>query len=149
MFNKKPPSDQLNQSQSLQNVQITNAAVQLSQAGRDAIATQSADLNQQQTAITAPTVVQLLEELEDAVIAAALPAPQQKKALAYLEPAKLEAAETNPDRESIAQNLKKVSEAIEGLDKATEAGKNLWEKGQAVFGAIAPWLGVAAKFFGM
>ncbi len=108
MFNKKPPSDQLNQSQSLQNVQITNAAVQLSQAGRDTISIQSADLTQQQTGMNAAAVVQLLEELAAAVRAASLPASQQKKALAYLEPAKLEAAEATPDRESIAQNLKKV-----------------------------------------
>lgn len=48
----------------------------------------------------------------------------------------------------VAKNLKRAGETLEALNKGTEAGKGLWEKGQAVFNAIAPWLGGAAKLLG-
>ncbi len=147
MFGKRSP-DQPSQSQSMSGNQITNSPINMTQAGRDATSTQSANLSQQQQGITGAEVVNLLTELEAMVKATDLPPDRQEEALDYLKPAKREAAKENPDKNLIAQNLKQVGDALESANKATEAGKNLWQKGQEVFKAIAPWLGVASKFIG-
>jgi len=148
MFWKKPQPDQPGQSQSISGTQINNAQVQQTQAGRDATANQSGNVGQQQSGITGADVVKLLEELEAAVKGAGLTSQQQEEALDYLKPAKREAAKENADIDLVAQNLKKVGEALGTVDKASDAGKNLWQKGQQVFGAIAPWLGIASKVLG-
>jgi hypothetical protein len=57
----------------------------------------------------------------------------------------------------VAKNLKRAGDTLEGLNKATDAGKGLWEKGREVFGATpcgylvehAPWLGTGAKLLGL
>ena len=74
---------------------------------------------------------------------------QQEEVLDYLRPAKREAGKPEPNKELVGQNLKQVSETMKILKDTTEAGKSLWKTGQEVFPTIAPWLGVAAKFFGM
>lgn len=146
MFGKQPP-DQPAQSQSISGTQINNAQVQQVQAGRDATAQQSG-LAQQQQGITGAEVVTLLEQLEATVKTVGLSADQQEEILDYLKPAKREAAKETADKDLVAQNLKKVGETLATVDKATDAGKNLWQKGQEVFAAIAPWLGVAATVLG-
>lgn len=151
MFWKKPaPSEkQPGQSQSLSGSNVVGSQIQMTQAGRDATVAQSGQLAAQQQGLTGADVVKLLEELEAAVKAASLPAAQQEEALDYLKPAKREAGkEDKADKDFVAQNLKKTGEALEGVDKATTAGKQLWEKSVAVFETIAPWLGSASKLLG-
>jgi len=154
MFGKKPASEPAksqppNQSQSLSNVSVTGGMVQLGQAGGNLQQNQSGDLQTQQQGITAAEVVALLEQLEAAIKGAALSPVQQEELLDYLRPAKREAAKETPQKELVGQNLKQVSETMKTLKDTTEAGKSLWQTSSEIFKAVAPWVGVAAAFFGL
>lgn len=147
MFGKKQP-EQPSQSQSMSGVAATGGVVQQAQAGRDVQQNQSGKLETQQQ-ITNTDVVKQLENLEIAVKAATLTQDEKDELLDYLRPAKREAAKEGVNKDMVGQYLKPVSETLKTMKDTTEAGKSLWQTGQEVFGAIAPWLGVAAKLIGM
>lgn len=151
MFRKKVKSgnEKPTQSQSITGSQINNSQVQMVQAGGDAVVSQSGDLASAEQGLTGTEVAQLLGEFASAIKAVQLPAAQEQKALANLGSAVEEAKEAEPDKDMVAKNLKRVNEALSGVDKATDTGKKLWEKGAEVFGAITPWLGAAAKLIGV
>jgi hypothetical protein len=141
---RKPSS----QSQSISGTQITGAQVQQGQAGQVLAQNQTGNLSAHQQGLSGTEVLRLLEDLEAIVKVADLPEKTTSKSLNCLQVAKNEAEEKNANKDLIAQNLKKVSEALETVNKATDTGKSLWQKGQEVFKAIAPWLGSAAKLLG-
>jgi hypothetical protein len=147
MFGKKQPK-QPSQSQSMSGVTVNSGVVQQAQAGRDLQQIQSGNLKTQQE-ITNTEVVKQLENLETAVKASALTQEQKDELLDYLRPAKREAAKEEGSKDLVGQNLKQVNETLKTVKETTEAGKSLWQTGQEVFNAIAPWLGVAAKFIGL
>lgn len=147
MFGRKQPK-QPSQSQSMSDVTVNSGVVQQGQAGRDLQQTQSGNLEPQQE-ITNTEVVKQLENLETAVKASALTQEQKDELLDYLRPAKREAAKKRGSKDLVGQNLKQVNETLKTVKETTEAGKSLWRTGQEVFQAIAPWLGLAAKFIGM
>ncbi|MGV0026716.1 hypothetical protein [Phormidesmis priestleyi] len=147
MFEKKPPENPT-QSQSIGG-NITGSQVQMAQAGRDLTATQRGNSDDQTQGITADEVVKLLEKLESAVKASGLTETQQDEVLDYLKPAKRETAKETANKNLVGDNLKQVSEAMKNLKETSEAGKSLWQTGTEVLKAIAPWLGVAAHFFGL
>lgn len=143
MFGKKKSQpEQPTQSQSIDGANMVGSQVQQNQAGRDATASQAGNLAAQQQGLTGADVVKLLEELETTVKAAKLPADQEEEALDYLKSAKREAKQEDADKDMVAKNLKRMGDAIETADKATQ----VWGKAQEVFKKIAPWLGAAAKF---
>ena len=147
IFGKKQPK-QPGQSQSMRGVTVNSRVVQQAQAGRDLQQIQSGNLKTQQE-ITNTEVVKQLENLETAVKASALTQEQKDELLDYLRPAKREAAKEEGSKDLVGQNLKQVNETLKTVKETTEAGKSLWQTGQEVFKAIAPWLGVAAKFIGL
>jgi hypothetical protein len=147
MFGKKQPK-QPSQSQSMSGVTVNSGVVQQAQAGRDLQQIQSGNLKTQQE-ITNTEVVKQLENLETAVKASSLTQEQKDELLDYLRPAKREAAKEGGSKDLVGQNLKQVNETLKTVKETTEAGKSLWQTGQEVFKAIAPWLGVAAKFIGL
>ncbi|MBD1916109.1 MULTISPECIES: hypothetical protein [Cyanophyceae] len=154
MFRKQPPpepakSGKPDQSQSLSNVTLNGGMVQMGQAGRDQQQNQTGDLQTQQQGITGAEVVTLVEQLETAVKGAAIDPALQEELLDYLRPAKREAAKEKPSKELVGQNLKQVSETLKTLEETTEAGKSLWQTGAEIFRTVAPWVGVAAAFFGV
>lgn len=142
---RKPSS----QSQSISGTQITGSQVQQGQAEQVLAQNQTGDLSVRQQGLSGTEVLKLLEDLEAIIKAADLPEKMISKSLNCLQVAKDETEEKNANKDLIAQNLKKVSEALETVDKATDKGKSLWQKGQEVFKAIAPWLGTAAKLIGL
>lgn len=123
--------------------------MQLGQAGSNIQQSQTGSLDTQQQGITGIEVVTLLEQLEAAVKQSALDSTQQEELLDYLRPAKREAGKETPSKELVGQNLKQVSETMKTLKDTTEAGKSLWQTGTEIFKAVAPWLGIAAAFFGI
>lgn len=153
MFRKQPPpepakSGQPGQSQSLSNVTLNGGMMQMGQTGHNQQLSQTGNLQTQQQGITGAEVVTLLEQLETAVKGAAIDPAQQEELLDYLRPAKREAAKEKPSKELVGQNLKQVSETIKTLEETTEAGKSLWQTSAEIFKTVAPWIGVAAAFFG-
>ena len=139
LFGKKPAT----QSQTVGNV---TGQVQLTQAGQDAIASQSGQMATQQQGLTGPEVLALLAQLQAAIAAADVAAGPKQEMLHDLTTAQREASKEQPNKELAGVSLKQVGETMKGLKETTEAGKSLWKTGAEVFGAIAPWLGAA--FFG-
>ncbi len=147
MFGKKQP-EEATQSQSMSGITVNGGVVQQAQAGRDLHQVQSGNLETAQQ-MTSAEVVRQLEVLEAAVKESALGQEPQDELLDGLRQAKREAAKDGGDKEFAGQNLKRVNETLKMMKDSTEASKSLWQTSQDVFKAIAPWLGVAAKFIGM
>lgn len=112
----------------------------MGQAGRDQELSQAGKQSASQQGLSGIEVVKLLGELETAVKTAGLSEDVAEETLDYLKPAKREAGKENADKDLVAQNLKKVGEVLNTVNKATDTGKNLWQKAQEVFQVIAPWL---------
>ena len=140
MFRKSP-----SQSQSISGTQITGSQVQQAQAGQTLNQSQAGNLATSQQGLSGAEVLKLLEELEAIVKTTDLPDSTKSKSLNCLQVAKDEVEEEKANKDLIASNLKRVSETLDTVNKTTDAGKSLWQKGQEVFKAIAPWLGSAAK----
>ncbi|MBD2450873.1 hypothetical protein H6G76_27850 [Nostoc sp. FACHB-152] len=147
MFGKKQP-EQPSQSQSMSGVTVTGGVIQQGQAVGNLQQSQSGKLDTQQQ-ITNTDVVKQLENLEIAIKAASLAQNEKDELLDYIRPAKREAAKDGVNKDLVGQYLKPVSETLTTMKQTTEAGKSLWQSGQEVFQAIAPWLGVAAKLIVM
>jgi truncated hemoglobin YjbI len=135
------------QSQSISGTQVIGSQVQQGQAEHLA-QSQMGNLSTEQHGLSGAEVVKLLEELETAVKAAGLPTESEEEVLECLKPAKRAAGKENANKDYVAQSLKQASEVLETASKATDASKNLWQKGQEIFKLIAPWLGTAAKLLG-
>ena len=148
-WKKSPKSEKPEQSQSVSNVNLTGGMLQMSQAGGNLQANQTGDLQTQQQGLTGADVVALLEKLETNIKEASIDAAMQEELLDYLRPAKRAAAKETPNKELVGQNLKQISEILKTLQDTTDAGKSLWQTGVDIFKTVAPWLGVAAAFFGL
>ena len=144
LFGKKAPA----QSQTISGVTVNGGQFQAGQAGGDLHQNQSGQMATQQQGLTGAEVLALLEKLQGAIATADLTTDQKEALLDYLKSAKREAGKEQPDKDLVGKNLKQVGETMKSLKETTEAGKTLWQTGAEVFGAIAPWLGVAAAFFG-
>ena len=142
-FNKQP-----DQSQSMSGITVNSGVVQQGQAGRDLQQVQSGNLDTEQQ-ITQTEVVKQLENLETAVKASALSQAQKDELLDYLRPAKRETTKENANKDLIGQNLKSFNETLKTVKETTETSKTLWTTAQDVLKTIAPWLGVAAHFWGL
>lgn len=96
---------------------------------------------QQEIEINTTEVVKLLTQFEGLLREEDLPDTQKAQAIKYLNDAKEEAQQKQPNRELMA---KKVNQAIEVVKKANEAvgaGKGLVEKLQPILIPLASWLG--------
>jgi hypothetical protein len=144
-MNRNP---QPSQSQNISEVSVNSGVVQQSQAGHDLHQVQSVDLKAQQE-ITNKVVADKLRSLETAVRSSLITQNEKDELLDYLLPAKREAAKEAGSKELVGQNLNQVNETLKKLNETSEAGKSLWQTGQSVFQAIAPWLGLAAKYIGL
>ncbi|NET36173.1 MAG: hypothetical protein F6K19_29800 [Cyanothece sp. SIO1E1] len=146
---EKPESEKPKQSQTVSNVTLTGGMMQMGQAGRDLQQHQTGDLQAQQQGLTGAEVVTLLEQLATAVRGASIDSAMQEELLDYLRPAQREAAKETPNKDLVGQNLKQFSETLNTLKETTEAGKSLWQTGAEICKTVAPWIGVAAAFFGL
>jgi truncated hemoglobin YjbI len=143
LFGKKPPT----QSQSLNTGNV--GQVQVAQAGDDATQSQSGQMATQQQGLTGADVLALLNTLKGAIAAADLPPEPKEEMLDYLKSAQREAGKAEPDKKFVGDNLTRVSATMKTLQETTAAGKTLWQTGTEVFTAISPWVGIAAKVFGL
>ena len=98
--------------------------------------------------LTQEKVIELLTQLETQLRHQELPEGAQVKAIKYLEAAKAEVQEKEPDKQLAAGNLKRMAETIESSSKTMESGKKIWETTKPILGTLLPWLGVAKTFFG-
>ncbi len=96
--------------------------------------------------MTATEVVEMLAYLEQQIQnLTALPEAEQQKSIKRLEAAKVEVQESEPDKESIAKNLKRVNETLNEAGETTEEVKKLAKELFPTVVKVAGWLGCAAR----
>ena len=103
--------------------------------------------NEESSASNIPTqteVVELLAQIEQLIQSAQLPEAAKEKAKKYLETAKIEAQEKEPDKQLISKNLERVTKNLEEVDKTVDVSKRIFEKFVPLVVKIASWLGTAA-----
>lgn len=138
------------QSQSISGSQISGSQVQLAQAEGDLSQVQQGDqATDSEQAITAVEVLGVLEKVGEMVKASELPEAKKEEVIAYLNAAQKEAQQTEPDKELVAKNLKRMGDTLKTAGDTVDAGKSLWEKIQPMLTTLVGWLGVAKGFLGL
>jgi hypothetical protein len=95
--------------------------------------------------VSTTEVIEMLAYLEDQIQnLTALPETEREKSIKRLEAAKVEASESEPDKESIAKSLKRVNETLNEAGKTTEEVKELVKALFPTVVKVAGWLGYAA-----
>lgn len=97
---------------------------------------------------TQAEVVELLAQIEQLIQSAELPEAVKEKAKKYVETAKIEAEEKEPDKQLISRNLERVTKNLEEADKTVDASKRIFEKIVPLVVRIVSWLGTAAAALG-
>lgn len=93
---------------------------------------------------TQAEVIDLLTQIEQIIQQAQLPEAAKEKAAKYVETAKVEAEEAEPDKQLISKNLERVTKNLEEVDKTVDTSKRIFEKVIPLVIKIASWLGTAA-----
>jgi hypothetical protein len=92
---------------------------------------------------TQTEVVELLVQIERIIRDAELPEVATSKATKYIEAAKVEAEESEPDKQLISKNLERVTKNLEEVDKTVDTSKRIFDKVVPLVMRIASWLGIA------
>jgi hypothetical protein len=95
--------------------------------------------------LTPAEVVELIAQIETLFRNSDLPEAQKEKALKYLDSAKEEVQETEPEKDIAVKSLQRAAKVLKDTNEAVGAGQGLWEKLEKIVIPLAPWLGVAAK----
>jgi uncharacterized caspase-like protein len=93
---------------------------------------------------TQAEVVELLAQIEHLIRNAELPEAVKGKTTKYIEAAKVEAEEAEPDKKLISKNLERVTKNLEEVDKTVDTSKKIFEKVVPLVMKVASWLGIAA-----
>lgn len=123
-----------------------SGGVQVGQAGRDVV--QSQQVNPTEKQIKSADVVELLTRIEELLQGANLAEPEKEKAVRYLNAAKEEVQQKEPDKDLAAKSLKRVTETLKNANETVEASTGLWKNVQPILTQLLGWLGVAKSFFG-
>jgi hypothetical protein len=95
--------------------------------------------------VSTTEVIEMLAYLENQILnLTALSKTEREKSIKRLEAAKVEASESEPDKESIAKSLKQVNETLNEAGKTTEEVKELVKELFPTVVKVAGWLGYAA-----
>lgn len=95
-------------------------------------------------ALTQAEVVELLGQIEQTIRNAELPGAVKEEATRYVEAAKAEAEEEEPDKQFISKKLERVTKNLEEVDKTVDTSKRIFEKVVPLVVKVAGWLGAAA-----
>jgi hypothetical protein len=95
--------------------------------------------------LTPAEVVELIAQIETLFRDSDLPEAQKEKALKYLDSAKEEAQETEPNKNIAVTSFQRASKVLKDTNEAFGAGQGLLEKLKPLAETLAPWFGIAAK----
>ncbi len=95
--------------------------------------------------MTPAEVVELIAQIETLFRDSDLPEAQKEKALKYLDSAKEEAQETEPNKNIAVTSFQRASKVLKDTNEAFGAGQGLLEKLKPLAETLAPWFGIAAK----
>lgn len=94
--------------------------------------------------LTQAEAVEVLAQIEQMIRNSQLPEELKEKTAKYMEVAKAEAEDNEPDKQLISKSLEKVTKNLEELDKTMDTSKRVFEKIAPLLIKIAGWLGAAA-----
>jgi hypothetical protein len=144
LFKRKP-----SHSQSISGSEITGSQVQMAQAGENLTQSQQGNQSaQQKQGLTTTEVMAIFTKIEAAIQTTNLSQEEMKKAINYLNAAKQEAQESEPDKELVAKNLKRMGDTLKMANETTNAGKTLWETVQPMLAPLVDWLGLGKHLIG-
>jgi len=89
--------------------------------------------------------IALLVQLEDLLQQSSLPPTDKQKAIQYLDSAREEAQEDEPDKDYALKSFQKATKVIQSAGQTIEATSLLWDNVEGIAQKLAPWFGVAAK----
>lgn len=141
-------SESSSQSLNISGAKLSNVQIG-GQAGGDLTANQTQNISQGglEDSLTPMNVVELIAQLEDLFDSSNLPENSKQKAIKYLESAKEEVQEEEPDKDFAAKSLQRATKVLKEAGDTVDAGTSLWSKVKPIVGRLIPWLGVAASFF--
>jgi hypothetical protein len=93
------------------------------------------------------SILDALKQLSDLIQTAPVPESVKQTANQYLEAAKAEVQQQQPDKELIAKSLNRMTETLDAADKTVDSGKRFWKLIKPLLVKIATWLGAAAGKF--
>ena len=111
--------------------------------GNDNKQVMSAETSSDSNSPTQAEVVELLAQIERIIRDAELPEVAISKAIKYIEAAKIEAEESEPDKQLISKNLERVTKNLEEVDKTVDASNRIFEKVVPLMMRIGSWIGMA------
>lgn len=103
--------------------------------------------NEGKSSLSVPTqseVVNLLTQIEQLIQNSNISDIEKAKSQKYLNSAKTEVEEKEPDKELVSKNLERVAKNLETVDKTLDTSKKIFEKAVPLIKKIAIWLGAAA-----
>lgn len=130
-----------------QSISISGSQVsgQFGQAGRDLNQTQLHSQDVAEKQLTPAEVAELIAQMEILFSNSDLSEEQKEKALKYLETAKEEIQETEPDKNFAAKRLQRAIKALKEAN-GIRAGQG-WQELERITSKLAPWFGVTLDFF--
>lgn len=103
--------------------------------------------NEGTSSLSVPTqseVVNLLTQIEQLIQNSGVSDIEKAKSQKYLDSAKTEVEEKEPDKELVSKNLERVAKNLETVDKTLDTSQKIFEKAVPLIKKIAIWLGAAA-----
>lgn len=141
------PQEKPSQSQSI--IGSSVSASQVGQAGANLYQSQINPPAPIEIELTAVEVIEYLRKIEELLLQDKnLPKPEKETALHYLDAAKKETKQKEPDKEIAAKNLKRVSDTVKTTSETVKTVKELWNNMKPILIRLHSWLGVAKNFFG-
>ena len=89
-------------------------------------------------------VVNLLTQIEQLIQNSDISDIEKIKSQKYLDTAKIEVEEKEPDKELVSKNLERVAKNLETVDKTLDTSKKIFDKAVPLIKKVAIWLGATA-----
>ncbi|MGD1863742.1 MAG: hypothetical protein ACFB0D_04230 [Phormidesmis sp.] len=122
------------------------SGVNINQAGRDALITDSSANSDKQN-LQQEDVILLLDEIKALLSAADIAPAEKQMSTASVELAQQEAKKEEPNKSFIAELVKRATQASNDATNAIDAGSGLWNKAKPIVEKLLPYLGVGLTFF--
>lgn len=93
-------------------------------------------------------VIELILQIKQIIQSLNIPEPEKEKIFKYLDIAKLETEEEEPNKELVAKSLERVASNMDSIEKTLGSSQRIMGIISPMLLKIASWLGTAADSFG-
>jgi len=151
IFRRKAQTPELpTTNQSISHSHISNAAIQISNAGGNVSQRQQGSLSTESAQTLSPEeIVALFQAMESSIQSANLAEIDKRTLTEYLSTASKETQQPEPNKEFITQHFKRVSNLFSSINETSEEGKTLWATICPKLLSIASYFGIAKSLIGL